>query len=147
MQSGIRRLLCQGNRRWWSVIALAMLVNGCGYGYVYYADVDCAYPYDDQPAVIVEFVDRVSGAQLSVDAAGELDDGYRRETLSIYERGYQAGTVYSLAGGYGRTGDFNVSGVARRSPAEADQPWIFGPVRVYGDECGPYTERLTVVLN
>lgn len=140
------------------LIALGLAACGEGYvaigsdGFYYEGGYDYRYDYRHSncgryvyPAVVVEFFAREDGRRLAVDATGEIDG---RGGISVMrtDRSAGGGLVYSLAGGFGRVGLFDVSVSARRPGDNLSQNFIYRDVRVGEDRCGPITVFLDATL-
>ena len=122
-----------------AAVAVLLALAGCGEVRITYGDQHCG---GDPPGVVVEFVARSDGRPVAVGATGVLTDGPYVEQMSPVEARYAGpGRSYSLAGGYGREGIYDV-----RVQTSAGEVLTWSRIKVAADRCGPFTVVLQAAL-
>jgi hypothetical protein len=124
-----------------AALLTVVLLSGCGEVRLTYGDYLC--PDDEPPAIVVEFVAAGDGGPVAVQASGTLRDGAYVEQMvpTSSSRHAPPDRSYGLAGGYGRSGIYDV----RIETALGElQQW--SNVGVQADRCGPFTVVLQARL-
>ena len=103
-----------------------VLLGGCGRDR---NDIDCTLMAE--PGIVVEVVDRDTGAFIAWEATGNVRDGAYVDTLHAYE------SDRSLAGAYERAGTYDIT-----VTHIGYQDWSRFGVEVTGGTCHVHTERV-----
>jgi hypothetical protein len=120
--------------RWLPMALLLGASAGCGEVYLSYTSGDYC-PTDPPPAIVVRFVSAIDLHPVAVVAAGTLFDGRYGEPMALESRRPPGtGRTFSLAGGFGRTGIYDVD-----VQSGSGERFRWQRVQVDGDVCGPFT--------
>ena len=85
--------------------------------------------------MVVEFVSRGDRRPVAVVATGSLRDGPFSERMRPADQRFGGtGRTFTLAGGFGREGFYDV-----RVETGAGERFAWDRIRVVGDRCGPFT--------
>lgn len=123
-------------------IVASLSVSGCGWGYFSLTLGGC--PGYDEPGIVVRFYDSDTGQELAVEASGVSIHAGRATELGVYEAATPYPFVFSLYADTRHQGAYRVEVLAARQPGALAREYVFDPVYVSFDACGPITRYLTV---